>query len=56
MTNTKESTSDIGQVHTQSVATRFKAIPTLAWIAAAVGGFIGSIPLGLMMQYGNPNP
>ncbi|ELZ88504.1 hypothetical protein C453_01530 [Haloferax elongans ATCC BAA-1513] len=56
MTDTTESITDVGQVYTQSLATRIKAVPTLAWIAAAVGGFIGSIPLGLMMQYGNPEP
>jgi hypothetical protein len=26
------------------------------WTTAAVGGFLGSVPLGLMMQYGNPEP
>ncbi|UVE51981.1 hypothetical protein KU306_16795 (plasmid) [Haloferax larsenii] len=56
MTNTTESIRDVGQVHTQSLATRIKSVPVLAWIAAAIGGFIGSVPLGLMMQYGNPEP
>lgn len=31
-------------------------VPTKQWIAAIVTGFLGSIPLGLMMQYGNPEP
>jgi uncharacterized membrane protein YagU involved in acid resistance len=31
-------------------------VPTLAWVVGAVGGFVGSVPLGLMMQFGNPEP
>ncbi|MDS0296580.1 hypothetical protein [Halogeometricum luteum] len=48
--------TDFDRGYAQVLATRLRRIPTLAWVAAAVGGFIGSVPLGLMMQYGNPEP
>ena len=56
MTSTTKSTADRGRGHAQALAARLRAVPTLAWVSAAVGGFIGSVPLGLMMQYGNPEP
>jgi hypothetical protein len=56
MTSTTKPTADLGRDHAQALATRLRAVPALAWIAAAVGGFTGSVPLGLMMQYGNPEP
>jgi len=31
-------------------------VPTKQLVAAIMTGFLGSIPLGLMMQYGNPEP
>ncbi|KTG11329.1 hypothetical protein AUR64_04410 [Haloprofundus marisrubri] len=56
MTSTTKSTANLGRGHAQALATRLRAVSAFAWIAAAVGGFIGSVPLGLMMQYGNPEP
>jgi len=56
MTSTTKSTAKLGRGHAQALATKLRAVPTIAWVAAAVGGFIGSVPLGLMMQYGNPEP
>jgi hypothetical protein len=35
---------------------RLRGVTPAAWAAAAVGGFVGSIPLGLVMRYGNPEP
>ncbi|WP_233512042.1 hypothetical protein [Haloferax sp. Atlit-12N] len=31
-------------------------VPPAQWLAAILTGFLGSVPLGLMMQYGNPEP
>ncbi|RDZ35756.1 hypothetical protein C5B89_18820 [Haloferax sp. Atlit-47N] len=56
MTSTTKATADLGRGYAQVLATRLRAVPVPAWIAAAVGGFLGSVPLGLMMQYGNPEP
>lgn len=56
MTSRTESTADFGRGHAQALTTRLRAVSPLAWVGAAVGGFIGSVPLGLMMQYGNPEP
>jgi len=35
---------------------RIRGVPPKQWIASILTGFLGSIPLGLMMQYGNPEP
>ncbi|MFC7029272.1 hypothetical protein ACFQJ5_19380 [Halomicroarcula sp. GCM10025324] len=48
--------ADLGRGHAQELTTRLRAVPILAWVGAVVGGFLGSVPLGLMMQYGNPEP
>jgi hypothetical protein len=39
-----------------TAAERLRAVPPAQWIVAAATGFLGSVPLGLMMQYGNPEP
>ncbi|WP_042662395.1 hypothetical protein [Haloferax sp. ATB1] len=56
MTSPTKPTVDLDRGYAQALAIRLRAVPALAWIAAAVGGFLGSVPLGLMMQYGNPEP
>jgi hypothetical protein len=35
---------------------RLRGVTPTEWAAAVVGGFVGSIPLGLVMRYGNPEP
>ena len=39
-----------------SYTSRIRQVPARQWITAILTGFFGSIPLGLMMQYGNPEP
>jgi hypothetical protein len=56
MTSRTKSTADLGRGRAQALTTRLRAVAPIEWVVAAVGAFIGSVPLGLMMQYGNPEP
>jgi hypothetical protein len=56
MTNTAGPRIGRDDASTASMADRLRAVSPLAWSVAAVGGFLGSVPLGLMMQFGNPEP
>jgi hypothetical protein len=45
-----------GRTGSASATARLRRVPPAQWVVAAVTGFLGSVPLGLMMQYENPEP
>lgn len=56
MTNTIQPTVEFETDTPDSILGRVKEVSLLTWTVVVVGGFLGSVPLGLMMQFGNPEP